>query len=1013
MKIKIAILVALLTFLLLKLNDTSMTMEQSINQTNSEWNFDQQGLVKKIAYVKDDLVRLVLGVNTRVPYNYFKLERIVTAHSGQVVNVISMNREIKAVTVEIPIKQSLIFMSEVMGKEVATFVEPNFKFQCQFVPNDPYWALQWGPQKIEAQWAWNVTIGEPSILVSVVDTGIDYSHQDLAPNYVALGRDWVHGDSDPMDDEGHGTHCAGIIAAVLNNSIGIAGVAQIKIMGEKGLDRTGSGYTDWLANAVIHSVEKGAKIISMSWGGYYHSALLYEAIKYAYDSGVLLVAAAGNDGVNAKLYPAGYDEVIAVAATDTYDNVASWSNFGDWVELAAPGVQIYSTYPGNKYVYLSGTSMATPHVSGVAALIWSQFPEKSRDWVRMRLRYTSEDIDFPGVDIHSGYGRINARKAVEQPLPNHDLAFYSWDFPPYVEPGNTVTINFTILNFGMQNENDVTIQLLIDNALTNFTVINFITNGTSATTSIKWNPDTEGNYNVTLYIVPVFDEFYVQNNIVTQFIHVGFPRKALVLNSEGNVLSFVTRNWDELNTKWSFFGNVMIYIDYKTLNKEDITYEEIAATNADVLIISSAWSSEYGWEFTDSEIDAIKRYITEGHGIIVTEATFYQLVPNNVKLASLLGLNGSLIWNYTTTMSLNIVEPNHPLFAGIPNPYSFPEVTTAVSLDGLWDTNELAGGKYVALECNKKSAIVVSERGRVYISPYLESIDPHISQNHLKLLYNAITWSPHEISVSLDVPQYIPLGESLMLNATVHNLGSINETNVLLQLMINSSTVCSKVITELSSSSSYTISYFWTPEEGEYNVTAYAAPVNGETFKINNTQTRVVRVSHFRDVGLFNISAPNAAYKGNTIKIEVLVGNLGELSETFDVTVYCGYTPITTLHVVDLLPKQNVTLALWWDTVALEPCHTYNIWAEATTLPGEINVENNVFIGVLVKIKMLGDVNGDGKINIYDVVSVASIYGCKEGEPDWDAEADLAPPWGLINLYDIVVITSVYGQTCS
>lgn len=1019
LNIKIAILVTLLTFLTLTLNGISVIEGQCVNQASLEWNqrdleriLDQQDRLKKIAYVKNDLVRLVLGVDAQVSYSYFKLEKVVAAYSGRIVNLISMNSEVKAVTVEIPIKRSSIFMSEITEKKMAKFIEPNFKFQCQFVPNDPYWTLQWGPQKIEAPWAWNITVGDPSVLVAVVDTGIDYSHPDLAANYVALGRDWVNGDPDPMDDEGHGTHCAGIIAAVLNNGIGIAGVAKIKIMAEKGLDRTGSGYTDWLANAIIHAVEKGAKIISMSWGGYYHSKLIYEAIKYAYDSGVLLVAAAGNDRVNAKLFPAGYNEVIAVAATDDYDNVASWSNFGDWIELSAPGVQIYSTYPRNNYVYLSGTSMAAPHVSGVAALIWSQFPEKSRDWVRIRLRYTSDDISFPGYDIRSGYGRINARKAVEQPLLNHDLAFYDWEFPPYVEPGSTATVNFTVLNFGAQNEYDVTIQLLIEGALTNFTVISFIANGTSETASVKWNPVTKGNYNVTLYLVPVSGEFSIQNNRVTKFVYVDFPRKALVLSSEGNVLSFVTRNWDELNAKWSSFGDNMIYIDYTTLNKEDITYEEIATTNADVLIISSAWTSEYGWEFTDSEIDAIKRYVLEGHGLIVTEATFYHPVQNNVKLASLLGLNDSLIWNYTTATSLNLIEPSHPLLRGIPNPYSFPEVTTMISLDGLWDDNELEGGKYIALGSNKKTAIVVSERGRVYISPYLESIDPSASQNHLKLLYNAITWSPHELSVSLDAPNYHPLGESLLLNATVHNIGSVNETNVLLQLIINGSTVCSAVIAELKSNSSYTISYLWTPEEGEYNVTAYAAPVKGETFKINNTETKIVKISRFRDVAVFNISAPNAAYKGSIVKIEVLAGNLGELSETFNVTVYCDYTLIATLPVVDLLPKQNITLTLWWNTSALTPCHTYNIWAEATSVSGEVNIENNVFIGVQVKIKMLGDVNGDGNINIYDVVLVASIYGCKEGDPNWNSEADLAPPWGLINIYDIVVITSVYGQKC-
>ena len=233
-----------------------------------------------------------------------------------------------------------------------------------------------------------------------------------------------------------GTHCAGIIAAVLNNSIGIAGLAQAQIMAEKVLDYTGYGTWDWVANGIVHAVDQGANVISMSLGGYGDSELVHEAVRYAYDAGVLVIAAAGNDNTNMKSYPAAYSEVIAVSATDQYDNKAGFSNWGDWIELAAPGVDIYSTMPtyhvtlndwgyAMNYDYLSGTSMACPHVSGVAALVWSRYPSKTRDWVRLWLRYTADDLGDPGLDVYYGYGRINARKAVELTPPRHELIVLS------------------------------------------------------------------------------------------------------------------------------------------------------------------------------------------------------------------------------------------------------------------------------------------------------------------------------------------------------------------------------------------------------------------------------------------------------------------------------------------------------------------------------------------------------------------------------------------------------------
>ncbi|MCJ7424386.1 S8 family serine peptidase [Candidatus Bathyarchaeota archaeon] len=396
------------------------------------WSFDRARGWSDFAYVDGDSAELVIGVSDARPDAYAELSRIVTVNGGKIVNDVSIRVSTRAVVADIPFDLVPSVVYEIKAAGLAKYVEPNFKFQAQFAPNDPDWSLQWGPQKIEAEWAWNATLGNSSILVAVIDSGIDYTHPDLAANYASGGRDWVNNDEDPMDDYNHGTKVAGIIAAVTNNEIGIAGLAQVKVMAEKIFDNEGVGYVDDVVSAIYHATDQGAKIISMSLSTEYNVSLLYDAVKCAYEKGVLLVAAAGNQASDAKRYPAAYDEVIAVTATNSSDNPADFTNFGDWVELAAPGVDIFTTdlldenLPPDYQYYRwgSGTSFACPHVSGLAALVWSEFPNANRDWVRARLRETADDLGNPGFDNYYGYGRINARKAIygTSPAINYTLA---------------------------------------------------------------------------------------------------------------------------------------------------------------------------------------------------------------------------------------------------------------------------------------------------------------------------------------------------------------------------------------------------------------------------------------------------------------------------------------------------------------------------------------------------------------------------------------------------------------
>ncbi|HYK90723.1 MAG TPA: S8 family serine peptidase, partial [Acidobacteriota bacterium] len=333
--------------------------------------------------------------------------------------------------------------------------EPDYVVHTQDnVPNDPHFKYLWGLQNlgqgsygssgcttcskpgadIAAAQAWDLTTGSSDVIVAVIDTGVDYSHPDLAANILrdgagkVVGYDFVNKDDDPMDDYGHGTHCAGPIGAGGNNGIGVAGVCwNVKIMPLKFLDASGGGYTSDAVSCVDFAISHGAHILSNSWGGGGFSQLLLDAIRRAEKAGILFVAAAGNSAMSIDpggFYPANYNRmasnVIAVAATDDYDILASFSNYGPKTcDIAAPGASIYSTLPtGNcplcspsGYGYLSGTSMATPHVAGAAALIRSLYPRASLTELRARLIYSAE---HPAeMEGYTRKGRLNVFNAMQ------------------------------------------------------------------------------------------------------------------------------------------------------------------------------------------------------------------------------------------------------------------------------------------------------------------------------------------------------------------------------------------------------------------------------------------------------------------------------------------------------------------------------------------------------------------------------------------------------------------------
>lgn len=285
-------------------------------------------------------------------------------------------------------------------------------------PNDAlYRRYQWNLPQIETEAGWNISKGSDQITVAVVDTGVDLNHPDLK-NQLVSGTNVVNPDAKPQDDVGHGTHVAGVIGALVNNNLGIAGMSWYnRIMPVKALDSSGAGSTYAVAQGIIWATDHGAKVINMSLGNYADAEFLHDAIRYAYDRDVVLIAASGNDNTERPGYPAAYEEVFAVAAADSQKSKASFSNYGDYIDVAAPGVSIASTYPNNQYAALSGTSMASPHVTALAALIRSANPQLTNKEVMQIMRDTAQDIGPKGKDKYFGYGLIDVAAALKAAQP--------------------------------------------------------------------------------------------------------------------------------------------------------------------------------------------------------------------------------------------------------------------------------------------------------------------------------------------------------------------------------------------------------------------------------------------------------------------------------------------------------------------------------------------------------------------------------------------------------------------
>lgn len=454
-------------------------------QVNNEWQTGAADLDAVLGRFPLSRVEPLLRPNLKSdPVGLNRILRLDLTRSADLKPLLSELRRLPGV--EYAEEPPIRYTDDLTGKYTGR--EPDF------VPGDPYYPDQWVFPVMQAPAAWDLTKGDPSVVVAIVDNGTDWDHPDLDENIWSnsgeianngldddgngfvddvRGWDFQDDDNDPNPEiqpgydnpDYHGTHTAGLVGAIMNNGRGVVGMApECKVMAV----RAGEGGTIYYGiQGILYAAHNGADVISLSWGGPGAYSLEQDIITDALIQGAVIIAAAGNNGTSQEHYPAAYDNVIAVASTDPDDGLSSFSNYGSWISVSAPGQVILSLVPDG-YGTAYGTSMATPLVAGVAALVKSYHPFWTADQISAQILYTADDISaknplFSGM---IGSGRVNAYRAVAETAPGMQIADLSFseisgNSNGKVDPGEHVALVLSLQNYG-SSTSDVVVTLSSD-----------------------------------------------------------------------------------------------------------------------------------------------------------------------------------------------------------------------------------------------------------------------------------------------------------------------------------------------------------------------------------------------------------------------------------------------------------------------------------------------------------------------------------------------------------------------
>lgn len=421
----------------------------------------------------------------------------------------------------------LLLSQKISRLENVEYAEPRYIYKVDFTPNDPMISSQYYLNKVKAFDAWDVSRGDSAVVIGIIDTGVYWTHPDLSSNiwinkneipdngldddnngFIDDIRGWDFGglngtpDNDPREDAPyHGTHVAGIASASTNNGIGVAGIGfHCKIMAvkvardDKKDPNSGSPYIWYGYEGILYAADNGAQVINCSWGGSGYSQFAQDIINYATSKGALVVAAAGNSNSSSAHYPAGYDKVISVAATNSDDRKASYSNYGYTIDVSAPGTSIYNTWGPSTYSILSGTSMAAPIVAGIAGLVKSKYPSYNPEQIGEKIRVACDDIYSlnPTYRYMLGKGRVNAWRALQDSINTavRMLSFEISDNPPFgngngvLEPNEQMEIKANFKNILTQTTN---LSITLTSLTAGVGILNGVFNAGSKTTNETFN----------------------------------------------------------------------------------------------------------------------------------------------------------------------------------------------------------------------------------------------------------------------------------------------------------------------------------------------------------------------------------------------------------------------------------------------------------------------------------------------------------------------------------------------